>query len=213
MNVFEAVKQSVTTRQAAEIYGVKIRRGGMACCIFHNDKTPSMKVDNRFHCFGCGADGDVIDFTAQLYGIGSKEAAERLAADFGISYDSKSHSPPKPVKRKLSQEQQFRQTSDRCFRVLCDYLRLLEKWEKEYAPANADEKWHPLFEEALQKKSYVEYQLDILMNGEAEEKAALIIDTGKEVLQLEKRIRDIKAGNRTGIETNTGSYGRTQECR
>ena len=67
MNVFEAVKQSVTTRQAAEHYGIRVNRNGMACCPFHNDKTPSMKLDKRFHCFGCGADGDVIDFVAALY--------------------------------------------------------------------------------------------------------------------------------------------------
>ena len=72
MNVFEAVKQSVTTRQAAEHYGIHVGRNGMACCPFHNDKTPSMKLDQRYHCFGCGADGDVIDFTAALYGLGKK---------------------------------------------------------------------------------------------------------------------------------------------
>jgi DNA primase len=49
MNVFEAVKQTVTTRQAAEIYGVPVNRRGMAVCPFHNDKNPSMKVDKRFH--------------------------------------------------------------------------------------------------------------------------------------------------------------------
>jgi len=74
LNVFEAVKQSVTTRQAAEHYGIRVNRNGMACCPFHNDKTPSMKLDKRFHCFGCGADGDVIDFVAALYGLGKKEA-------------------------------------------------------------------------------------------------------------------------------------------
>ena len=67
MNVFEAVKQSVTTRQAAEHYGIHVGRNGMACCPFRNDKTPSMKLDRRYHCFGCGADGDVIDFAAALY--------------------------------------------------------------------------------------------------------------------------------------------------
>ncbi len=68
MNVFEAVKQSVTTRQAAEHYGIRVGRNGMACCPFHNDKTPSMKLDRRYHCFGCGADGDVIDFAAACMG-------------------------------------------------------------------------------------------------------------------------------------------------
>ena len=48
-NVFEAVKESVTTRQAAEIYGVPVGRNGMACCPFHDDKHPSMKVDRRFY--------------------------------------------------------------------------------------------------------------------------------------------------------------------
>ena len=85
MNVFDTVKQSVTTRQAAEMYGLKIRRNNMTSCPFHNDRTPSMKVDNRFHCFGCGADGDVIDFVSRLFGISSLEAAEKIASDFGIS--------------------------------------------------------------------------------------------------------------------------------
>ena len=52
MNVFEAVKQSVSTRQAAEHYGIRVGRNGMCVCPFHDDKNPSMKVDRRFHCFG-----------------------------------------------------------------------------------------------------------------------------------------------------------------
>ena len=87
MNVFEAVKQSVTIRQAAEHYGIHVGRNGMVCCPFHHDKTPSMKLDRRYHCFGCGADGDVIDFAAALYGLGKKEAAVQLAQDFGLSYE------------------------------------------------------------------------------------------------------------------------------
>ena len=51
MNVFEAVKQSVTTRQAAEHYGIKVNRNGMCVCPFHNDKNPSMKVEMvKFFC-------------------------------------------------------------------------------------------------------------------------------------------------------------------
>ena len=92
-NVFEAVKQSVSTREAAEFYGIKVSRTGMACCPFHDDKNPSMKVDQRFHCFGCGEDGDVIDFTAKLFNLSPKEAAEKLAQDFGLIYDSQA--PPR----------------------------------------------------------------------------------------------------------------------
>ena len=96
MNVFEAVKENVTTRQAAELYGIRVRRNGMVCCPFHADRTPSMKVDRRFHCFGCGADGDVIDFVSRLFGLPCRKAAVRLADDFGICYDSrrKRSTPP-----------------------------------------------------------------------------------------------------------------------
>ena len=108
----------------------------MACCPFHDDKHPSMKVDRRFHCFGCQADGDVIDFTARLFGLNKKEAALKLAEDFSVSFDAKGHDPPRrrPVKRKISEELRYRQAEQKCFRVLCDYLHLLERWEKEYAP-------------------------------------------------------------------------------
>ena len=79
-NVFEAVKQSVSTREAAEFYGIKVSRTGMACCPFHDDKNPSMKLNEEyFYCFGCGATGDVIDFTAKLFDLSPKEAAEKLA--------------------------------------------------------------------------------------------------------------------------------------
>ena len=91
MNIFEAVKQSVTTRQAAEYYGIRVNRNGMAVCPFHRDKNPSMKVDRRFHCFGCQADGDVIDFTAHLYNLKPKEAAEKLVRDFSVYYENMGH--------------------------------------------------------------------------------------------------------------------------
>ncbi len=114
MNVFEAVKQSVTTRQAAEHYGIHVGRNGMACCPFHHDKTPSMKLDRRYHCFGCGADGDVIDFAAALYGLGKKEAAVQLAQDFGLSYED--WKPPgkakKPKPRQKSPEEQFQEAKE-----------------------------------------------------------------------------------------------------
>ena len=86
MNVFEAVKQSVTTRQAAEHFGIRVGRNGMCVCPFHADKNPSMKVDRRFHCFGCQADGDVIDFVSRLEAVSPKEAALMLAQEFSIPY-------------------------------------------------------------------------------------------------------------------------------
>ena len=203
MNVFDAVKQSVTTRQDAELYGVKVRRNNMASCPFHKDKTPSMKVDKRFHCFGCGADGDVIDFVSRLYGISSLEAAQKIASDFGISYDVKSAvTKPKKIICRKTDAQIYAEAEQRCFRVLSDYYHLLKKWEIDYAPSIDDETWHPLFVEALQKKSHLEYLLDILVFGEIEEKALLVMEYGKEVASLEQRISEFTCRK---AETGIGS--------
>lgn len=140
MNVFDAVKQSITTRQAAELYGVKVRRNNMAACPFHNDRTPSMKVDKRFHCFGCGADGDVIDFVSRLYGISSLEAAQKTALDFGIAYDRKPvKTKSKKTVRQKSDAQIYAEAEQLCFRVLSDYYHLLKKWEIDYAPNMEEE--------------------------------------------------------------------------
>ena len=52
-NLFETVKQSITIREAAERYGIEVKRGGMVCCPFHDDKNPSMKLNKEyFDCFG-----------------------------------------------------------------------------------------------------------------------------------------------------------------
>ena len=173
----------------------------MVSCPFHNDRTTSMKVDKRFHCFGCGADGDVIDFVSRLYGISSLETAQKIASDFGISYDSKPvKAKPKKVVHKKSDAQIYAEAEQRCFRVLSDYYHLLRKWEMDYAPNMEDETWHPLFVEALQKKSHLEYLLDILVFGEIEEKALLVMEYGKEVASLEQRISEfICRETETGI--------------
>ena len=86
MNLFETVKAAVTPRMAAERYGLPIQQGSMVCCPFHADRTPSMKLnEDYFYCFGCGAHGDVIALTAQLFNLPPVEAAKKLAADFGIT--------------------------------------------------------------------------------------------------------------------------------
>ena len=104
-------------------------------------------------------------------------------------------------------EQRFRETERYCFRVLCDYLRLLEHWKTAYAPQPQDAIWHPLFVEALQRISYTEYLLDILLYGEIEEKAALIAAQGKEVLRLEQRISELAAGNAGSGQKDDGHNG------
>ena len=134
MNVFEVVKENVTARQAAEAYGLKVGRTGMACCPFHSDKSPSMKLDERYYCFGCGATGDTVDLTAKLFGIGLREAAVKLAEDFGLNYDSRQKPSIRPRIREPTPEQKYQKEENHCYKVLTDYFHLLREWEKKYAP-------------------------------------------------------------------------------
>lgn len=152
-SVFEAVKQSITVREAAQMYGIEVNRSGMACCPFHDDKNPSMKLNEEyFYCFGCGATGDVIDFTARLYNLSPKEAAEKLAQDFGLAYDSQAPPRRRHVRQK-SEAQKFKEDRDHAFRVLADYFHLLRKWETDYTPKTPEENPHPRFMEAIQKRT------------------------------------------------------------
>ena len=186
-SVFEVVKQSVTAREAAELYGIAVGRGGMACCPFHDDRHPSMKVDTRFHCFGCGADGDVIDFTARLYDLSPKEAAEKLAQDFGLAYDSKAPVRRNHVRQK-SEAQKFKEDRDRTFRALADYYHLLGKWEIDYSPKVPEENPHPRFMEAIQRRDYVGYLLDFFLEDSPEEQKLWIAEHQSEIANLEGRV-------------------------
>ena len=198
-NVFEAVKQSVSTREAAEFYGIKVSRTGMACCPFHDDKNPSMKVDQRFHCFGCGEDGDVIDFTAKLFNLSPKEAAEKLAQDFGLIYDSQAP-PRRRYVRQKTEAQKFREDRQRCYRVLSDYYYLLKKWEADRSPRTPEEEPHPRFVEAIQKKTYVEYLLDLFLYESEEEQKAWIAEHTAEITHLERRLKIMAENKPTNRE-------------
>ena len=159
----------------------------MACCPFHDDRHPSMKVDTRFHCFGCGADGDVIDFTARLYDLSPKEAAEKLAQDFGLSYDSKAPLRRSYVRQK-SEAQVRKEKREHGWRVLTDYYHLLRKWEADYSPKTPDEDPHPRFLEAIQKKDYMGYLLDTFLDSSTEEQDQWIAEHTAEISAIEGRV-------------------------
>ena len=174
MTMYETIKAAISVKQAAEHYGLKASRNGMACCPFHNDRHPSLKLnEDYFFCFGCGAKGDVIDLVARLFDLSGYEAAQKLAADFGISTEPgqavrASYKPKRPHIR------QFREDEMLCSRVLTDYLPILEDWKLQYAPKTPDDEWDDRFVEACQMHCHIEYMADVLTVGDLEERVALV---------------------------------------
>ena len=205
MELFEAVKEAVPARTAAEFYGIDVKRNGMARCVFHEDRNPSMKLDKRYHCFACQADGDVINLVAQIFGIGNKEAAEKIAADFGLAYEERkkvTHRPGRGRKKKqVDQIEQverqrmirFEETQKRFYLILTDYFHLLREWKEKHVPASPEDEPDEYFIEALQNLDPVEHVLDCFLYGTLEERVDIINDYGRKVKEYERRIEQYRS--------------------
>ena len=157
---FKAIKGLVTAREAAEHYGLTVNSRGMALCPFHDDHNPSMKLDERFHCFGCGEDGDVIDFTAKYFNLSLREAAEKLLADFGngveLPYTPTPPKPPDPAKR--------------CHDVLLALKVRLHHQKRGTAPQSMDEPITTEYAQNCQMYDFIAGLADLLSRGTAQQK-------------------------------------------
>lgn len=80
------------------LQGISNTDDGFVCrCIFHDDNNPSMSFSekrNRFHCFACETDGDVIDFVMKMDGLPFKDACMKIGMEVGypICFE-----PPNPL--------------------------------------------------------------------------------------------------------------------
>ena len=194
MSIFESVKAAVPVPRAAENYGLRLNRGGMACCPFHDDRHSSLKLnEDYFYCFGCGATGDVIDFTSRLFGLTIYEAAIKLAADFGIDAG---RPPPPSIIAELNRRKNAQALLDRerlCVSVLTDYLWLLRDWSVRYAP---QEPIHDHFVEACHRLDYVEYLLDELSQVDKAERAEMVsmLTADNKIANLKRRVKRLREG-------------------
>lgn len=81
------IKERVSAREAARHYGLPFDRQGWACCPFHHETQPSLRLyegKGGWHCFGCGKGGSVIDLVMQLEGIAFPQAVARIDHDFHL---------------------------------------------------------------------------------------------------------------------------------
>ena len=195
MNLFDTVKAAVTPRMAAERYGLPIQQGSMVCCPFHADRTPSMKLNEDYlYCFGCGAHGDVIALTAQLFDLPPAEAAKKLAADFGITEQKPS------ILAKLQRGKSQAEAERESFRVLGDYLQILQDWKEHCAPQSPEDAIDPRYAEACHMLERIENMLDILTCGTPKERAEVVAD-----LQKDNRLALMEARNRQIREDEHGT--------
>lgn len=88
MEVSDRIKQLLSINDVISHYGYQVDRKGFISCPFHNEKTASLKIyqeSNSFHCFGCGANGDVIKFVMLLYSVDFKQAVKQINSEFYLN--------------------------------------------------------------------------------------------------------------------------------
>ena len=183
MNIFEEVKRSLHLPDVAEHYGLTVKNS-MTNCIFHEDRTPSMKLyDDHFHCFGCQEHGDIIAFTAKLFSLSPIESAEKLARDFGIAHSRE----PTSIKEKISYYS-YVQKEQRALLLLTRYCDFLEECQKQYAPKSMDEPVHPLFIESIKNLEMYKYFRGFFMDASKEERKEFITDRKEFLNGIERKL-------------------------
>ena len=198
MNLFETVRTNVKAIDVVLMAGFQPNRSKMICCPFHNDKHPSMKVDRRYFCFGCGARGDAIDFVSNYYGLSLKEAAEKIISDFGLPYNNTGYAGGvrKPIAAKRSEYQIWAEKKRELFAYLSRLQEQLREMKMKYAPKDReDSEWSPLFVMAAKELTYVEHLYDYCMFEATEEELKRKIDEiTREMKKIEKRMYDTESG-------------------
>lgn len=102
-------------REVAESYGMNINRAGFCSCPFHKgDHTASMKIySDSFHCFGCGASGDIFsfiqkmdncDFKTAFYSLGGTYEKPTRASEIALYHVKKAKEKREREKNALKQE-------------------------------------------------------------------------------------------------------------
>ena len=144
--------------------------------------------EDYFYCFGCGASGDVIDLAARLFGLSGYDAAKKLAADFGIAGQKPS------ILARLQRGASQTEAERRCFRVLGDYLRILQDWKERCAPQSPEDAIDPRYAEACHMLERIGNMLDILACGTPQERAEVVADLQKDerLMRMEARNRQIR---------------------
>lgn len=201
LNLFEEIKSRIAVRQVTEHYGLKVNRKGMACCPFHNDKHPSMKIDNmHYHCFGCGAHGDGIGYVAESFGLSQYEAACKINEDFhlGINAESKATeaerkefiNQQKAKKRVEEIQEKFKKWIFTTVNELKECETVIEESQKHLLGIHPHMACIPNgFVYMMHYKSVIGYWLDILCMGTEDDIKSLFLIDGREVSRIAANIK------------------------
>lgn len=212
MSIFSEVKECLTARQAAEYYGLKVRRNGTACCPFHDDKHPSMKIDKNFHCFACGVGGDAVDYVSCMFGLSQYDAALKLIENFSLPVLARDNLDEREKlrfrKEKAEKErivhikERFEKWCSRRIDELRDCLSEIEKTGVFLNDKPLDMIFSEDYAQMLHAEPIINYWLDILCMGDVSERRELFLKNRKKVEEIAGKVC---TGRKRIMERSRGS--------
>lgn len=194
IDVFRECRERVSARDAACYYGVEINRQGKARCPFHSERTPSLGFKNgRFKCFGCGASGDSITFTGRLLGLKPLAAVERLNTDFSLALPL--HRKPTQKEAEVARQHIEVVKRHKKFEAWRENFisRLCAAYREGYLALRHMTNWEQLTERealAIRLQPQLEYWLDTLSYGTAENQAQIYRESEKIAKWIQKIMND-----------------------
>lgn len=138
MTLFELIKQEVTAREVAELYGMRISRN-KGYCPWHNDRHPSLHFypDGGCYCFVCNRAGDATDVAAALLGVSGVAAAEQIRRDFQLNQPVDKRPDVKKIAARKRKKTEYEKKCER-YAYLCDVIREADARLAQYTPETAD---------------------------------------------------------------------------
>jgi len=165
----QRVKESVSALDEGRLMGLNIDRAGFCRCPFHQEKTASLKLykgQRGYHCFGCGATGDVINLVMRYYDISFKQALLRLDSEWGLGLNltgrplSRRERKAEELKAwhralRKSNEERLQQIALEAYYSACKLADEFLRQKAENAPTGPSEGWNEAFCQALQYSAEV----------------------------------------------------------
>lgn len=164
--ITDTIRQSVTAIQAAEALGLRPDRHGRCACPIHAGKDNNLKLypdDRGFHCFVCGASGDVIKLVQYVRQCAFLDAVAWLNSAFHLDLqidrplDKNAQEAAEIARKRRQMERERRDAIERAefdlYLLAWQIVNRLEADKERYRPRTAGETWDERFCAALMNTS------------------------------------------------------------
>lgn len=178
MRISTEIKKRVSCQDACREYGIDVNRAGFTRCLWHNEKTASLKIypgERGYHCFGCGTSGTVLDLVMKLFDCSVGDACKRLNADFRLGLirecnlsNAERIAQNREAWERSRRERELEEQYSKLIQEWNDaifYLRLVETAFAESAPKDPDDEWSECFVIAASRRDRARARADAALEA------------------------------------------------